>query len=163
MTYKTGILVISDKGSRGEREDRSGTEIKAMLGSDFTQDFFDIIPDEKAIIVDRLHLLCDVMELDLVLTTGGTGASPRDVTPEACMAVIEKTVPGIAEAIRIFGMQKTPKAMLSRGIAGIRGKTLIINLPGSVKGVKESLELILPVLPHALDTMLGNTSDCGEN
>ena len=162
MTYKTGILVMSDKGSRGEREDRSGKKIQEMLGSEFTVDFYDMIPDEKTVIIQRLHRLCDEMGLDLVLTSGGTGLSPRDVTPEACMEVIEKPVPGISEAIRSFGMQKTPKAMLSRGVAGIRGKTLIINLPGSVKGVRESLEVILPVLPHGLDTLRGNTSECGQ-
>ena len=162
MTYKTGILVMSDKGSRGEREDRSGKKIQEMLGSEFTVDFYDMIPDEKTVIIQRLHRLCDEMGLDLVLTSGGTGLSPRDVTPEACMEVIEKPVPGISEVIRSFGMQKTPKAMLSRGVAGIRGKTLIINLPGSVKGVRESLEVILPVLPHGLDTLRGNTSECGQ-
>lgn len=161
MIYKTGILVMSDKGSRGEREDKSGLQIQAMLGAEYSMEYYEMIPDEKEIIVDRLHLLCDEMRLDLILTSGGTGLSPRDVTPEACMEVIEKPVPGIPEAIRSIGLQKTPKAMLSRGVAGVRGKTLIINLPGSVKGVRESLEAILPVLAHGIDTLCGNSSECG--
>ncbi len=163
MIYKTGILVMSDKGSRGEREDKSGLQIKAMLGTEFSVDYYEMIPDEKLIIIDRLQLLSDQMGLDLVLTSGGTGLSPRDVTPEACMEVIEKPVPGIPEAMRAVGVQKTPTAMLSRGVAGVRGKTLIINLPGSVKGVRESLEAIMPVLTHGLDTLCGNTSECGQN
>ena len=162
MSYKTGILIMSDKGSRGEREDRSGKQIEEMLGSQFSVDYYDMIPDEKDIIKQRLKMLCDEKQLDLVLTSGGTGFSLRDVTPEACMEVIEKPVPGISEAIRSVGMQKTPKAMLSRGVSGIRGKTLIINLPGSVKGVRESLEVILPVLPHGLDTLRGDSSECGQ-
>lgn len=163
MSYKTGILVMSDKGSRGEREDRSGKQIEEMLGSQFSVDFYGMIPDDKEIIVERIKLLCDEKQLDLVLTSGGTGFAPRDVTPEACLEVIEKPVPGISEAIRSVGMQKTQKAMLSRGVSGIRGKTLIINLPGSVKGVRESLEIVLPVLPHGLDTLRGDSSECGQD
>jgi molybdenum cofactor synthesis domain-containing protein len=162
MIYKTGILIMSDKGSRGEREDKSGKQIEAMLGSQFSVDYYAMIPDEKNIIAERLKLLCDEMKLDLVLTSGGTGFAPRDVTPEATMEVIEKPVPGISEAIRSIGMQNTPKAMLSRGVAGIRGKTLIINMPGSVKGVRESLEAVLPALPHGLDTLKGDSSECGQ-
>lgn len=162
MSYKTGILIMSDKGSRGEREDRSGMQIQEMLDNQFSVNFYDIIPDEKDIIIQQLKRLCDEMQLDLVLTSGGTGFSARDVTPEACMEIIEKPVPGISEAIRSVGMQKTPKAMLSRGISGIRGKTLIINLPGSVKGVRESLETVLPVIPHGIDTLRGDSSECGQ-
>lgn len=162
MIYKTGILIMSDKGSRGEREDKSGKQIEAMLGSQFSVDYYAMIPDEKNIIAERLKMLCDEMKLDLVLTSGGTGFAPRDVTPEATMEVIEKPVPGISEAIRSIGMQNTPKAMLSRGVAGIRGKTLIINMPGSVKGVRESLEAVLPALPHGLDTLKGDSSECGQ-
>lgn len=161
MIYRTGILVMSDKGARGEREDRSGLQIKEMLGADYSIDYYEMIPDEKEIIIDRLYKLCDEMKLDLILTSGGTGFSSRDNTPEACMAVIEKVVPGIPESIRSFGLQKTPKAMLSRGVAGIRGKTLIVNLPGSVKGVRESLQIVLPALAHGIDTLCGNTSECG--
>lgn len=162
MIYKTGILIMSDKGSRGEREDKSGKQIEAMLGSQFSVDYYAMIPDEKNIIAERLKMLCDEMKLDLVLTSGGTGFAPRDVTPEATMEVIEKPVPGISEAIRSISMQNTPKAMLSRGVAGIRGKTLIINMPGSVKGVRESLEAVLPALPHGLDTLKGDSSECGQ-
>ncbi len=162
MIYKTGILIMSDKGSRGEREDKSGKQIETMLGNQFSVEYYAMIPDEKTIIGERLQMLCDEMRLDLVLTSGGTGFAPRDVTPEATMEVIEKPVPGISEAIRAIGMEKTPKAMLSRGVAGIRGKTLIINMPGSVKGVRESLEAVLPVLPHGLDTLKGDSSECGQ-
>lgn len=162
MTYKTGILIMSDKGSRGEREDKSGQQIETMLGSQFSVDYYDMIPDEKDLIAERLKMLCDELKLDLVLTSGGTGFAPRDVTPEATMEVIEKSVPGISEAIRALGMQNTPKAMLSRGVSGLRGKTLIINMPGSVKGVRESLQAVLPVLPHGLDTLKGDSSECGQ-
>lgn len=162
MNYKTGILIMSDKGSRGEREDKSGQQIEIMLGSQFSVEYYDMIPDEKELIAERLRILCDQLKLDLVLTSGGTGFAPRDVTPEATLEVIEKPVPGIPEAIRAIGMEKTPKAMLSRGVAGIRGKTLIINMPGSVKGVRESLEAVLPVLPHGLDTLKGDSSECGQ-
>ncbi len=162
MGYKTGILIMSDKGSRGEREDRSGPQIQEMLGTEFSVEYYDIIPDERVLIIQRLRMLCDEKQLDLVLTSGGTGFAPRDITPEACMEVIEKPVPGISEAIRRVGMLKTPKAMLSRGVSGIRGKTLIINLPGSVKGVRESLEIVLPVLPHGIDTLRGDSSECGQ-
>jgi molybdenum cofactor synthesis domain len=162
MSYTTGILVMSDKGSRGEREDRSGKQIEEMLGFRFSIDLYDMIPDEKDIIKERLIQWCDEKQLDLILTSGGTGFSARDITPEACLEVFEKPVPGISEAIRSMGLLKTPKAMLSRGVSGIRGKTLIINLPGSVKGVRESLETVLPVLPHGLDTLRGDSSECGQ-
>lgn len=162
--YKTGILIMSDKGSRGEREDLSGLQIKESLGTksyEFT--FYEVIPDEKDIIVERLKYVCDELRLDLLLTSGGTGFSLRDVTPDATLAVIEKEVPGIPEAIRYYGLQKTPKAMLSRAVAGIRGKTLIINLPGSVKGVRESLEAVLPALDHGLDIISGSSTECGQS
>jgi len=160
--YRTGIIVMSDKGSRGEREDLSSREIQRVLGGDYRIDFYEIIPDEKDIIIDRLRHACDELRLDLVLTSGGTGFSERDVTPEASLEVIEKLVPGIPEAMRLYGMQHTPRAMLTRAVAGLRGKTLIINLPGSVKGVRESLEAIMPALPHGLDTLAGQSSECGQ-
>lgn len=161
--YKAGILIMSDKGSRGEREDGSGQQIRAMLaGSGFQFEYYDIIPDEKDIITEKLMYACDALQLDIVFTSGGTGFSIRDVTPEATLQVIEKLTPGIPEAIRLYGLQKTPKAMLSRAVAGIRGKTLIINLPGSVKGVRESIEAILPALGHGLDIMIGASSECGQ-
>lgn len=160
--FRTGILVMSDKGSRGEREDLSGKKIAEILGAQYSIDYYEIVPDEKDLIADKLRHACDAAALDLIITSGGTGFSSRDVTPDATLEVIEKTVPGIPEAIRYYGLQKTPKAMLSRGVAGIRGKTLIINMPGSVKGVRESLEAILPALGHGLEILAGSTGECGQ-
>jgi len=162
MMFKTGILIMSDKGSRGEREDLSGPQIQTMLGEDFSIDYYEIIPDEQELIQEKLIFLCDDLKLDLVLTSGGTGFSRRDVTPDATLAIVEKTTPGIPEAIRLYGLQKTPKAMLSRAAAGIRGITLIINLPGSVKGVRESLEAVFPALVHGLEILAGSASECGQ-
>lgn len=161
--FKFGILIMSDKGSRGEREDLSGKEIEKLLDSDkYKCIFYEIIPDEKTLIEQKLTHLCDELCLDLILTSGGTGFSIRDCTPEATLAVIEREAPGIPEAMRFYGMQKTPKAMLSRAVAGIRGKSLIINLPGSIKGVRESLEAILPVLDHGIEILKGSTNECGQ-
>lgn len=161
--YRAGILIMSDKGSRGEREDRSGREIMDMLaGSGYQFEYYEIIPDEREVIEARLIHACDQLRLDVVFTSGGTGFSRRDVTPEATLAVIERLTPGIPEAIRHYGMDKTPKAMLSRAVAGIRGDTLIINLPGSVKGVRESLEAVLPALGHGLEIIIGSATECGQ-
>lgn len=160
--FKTGILILSDKGSRGEREDLSGPQIEALLGSGYSINHYEIMADEKQLIRARLIFLCDELKLDLILTSGGTGFSRRDVTPDATLEVIEKLTPGIAEAIRCHGLQKTPKAMLSRAVAGIRGGSLIINLPGSVKGVRESLEAILPALDHGLEIIRGSAGECGQ-
>ena len=160
--FRTGILVMSDKGARGEREDLSGKKIEEMLGPGYSVEYYEIVPDEKDIIAEKLRHACDIQGLDLVLTSGGTGFSNRDVTPDATLEVIEKLAPGISEAIRYYGLQKTPKAMLSRAVAGIRGKTLIINMPGSVKGVRESLEAILPALGHGLEILAGSAGECGQ-
>ena len=160
--YKTAILIMSDKGARGERQDESGRQIQASLGLAYHVDYYKIIPDEKEQIITELCYICDQLAPALLLTSGGTGFSGRDVTPEATRAVIEKSVPGIPEAIRYYGLQQTPKAMLSRAVAGIRGKTLIVNLPGSVKGVRESLAPILPALSHGLDILQGTAAECGQ-
>jgi molybdopterin adenylyltransferase len=153
------VLTLSDKGSKGEREDASGPMIREMLKSiDAVVKYYDILPDEKNLIKEKLIEYGKLV--DLVLTTGGTGLGPRDVTPEATIEVIEKQIPGIAEAMRIEGLKKTRRAMLSRAVAGVRGKTLIINLPGSPKAVKENLEIILGVLPHAIEKIKGDTSEC---
>lgn len=152
-----GVLTISDSGAKGAREDTSGETIRAMVTSQLPKAVISagaIIPDEQVLIEGTLREWSDEKELNLVLTTGGTGLSPRDVTPEATKAVIEREAPGIAEAMRAVSLQHTPFGMLSRGIAGTRGRTLIINLPGSPKAVKECLEYILPVLPHAVNLLV---------
>ncbi len=158
---KVGILTVSDKGARGEREDRSGPAIREMIeaaGGEVVRT--KIVPDERDEI--RAALLAWSDEgLDLVLTTGGTGFSPRDWTPEATKSVIEREAPGLPEAMRRAGAEKTPTAMLSRAAAGIRGATLIVNLPGSEKAVRESLAAILPALPHGVEILKGASSECG--
>jgi len=153
------VLTLSDKGSKGDREDASGPMIREMLkGIDAEVKYYDILPDEKKLIKEKLIEYCKMV--DLILTTGGTGLGPRDVTPEATIEVIDRQIPGIAEAMRIEGLKKTRRAMLSRAVSGVRGKTLIINLPGSPKAVKENLEIILGVLPHAIEKIKGDTSEC---
>jgi len=158
---KVGILTVSDRGSRGEREDQSGKAIQEILGrigAGLVQ--YRIVPDEPELIRKALTEWSD-QGLDLVLTTGGTGFSPRDLTPEATKAVIERETPGISEAIRLYGLNKTPRAMLSRAISGIRKSTLIINLPGSERGVRESLEAIIEILPHGIEILKGTARECG--
>jgi molybdopterin adenylyltransferase len=162
MQMRAGILVVSDKGWRGERPDKSGQtakEIASQLRIDILK--YEVVPDEADIISSRLREWCDEGGLDLILTSGGTGLSDRDVTPEATLAVVEKVIPGLTEAMRMETMKRKPEAILSRAIAGSRGKCLIINLPGSPKAVRECLEVVLPVLPHALDVLGGRVSDCG--
>jgi molybdopterin adenylyltransferase len=162
MQMRAGVLVISDRGWRGERLDKSGQaarEIISQLNLDIVK--YEVVPDEADIISGKLSEWCDEVGLDLIVTSGGTGLSGRDVTPEATLKVVDKTIPGLTEAMRIETMKKKPEAILSRAVAGSRGKCLIINLPGSPKAVKECLEVILPVLPHALDILGGNVSDCG--
>lgn len=159
---KIGIVTMSDKGSQGLREDTGGATIRQMVGDLGTVEQYRIVPDDPEVIKEALVEFADVHRLDLILTTGGTGLGPRDHTPEATLAVIDRQVPGIAEAIRAASLQKTPKAMLSRAVSGTRGRTLIINLPGSVKGVRECLEVVLPVLPHGLEILSGKGGECGQ-
>ncbi len=160
--FKIAILTVSDKGSRGERTDTAGPAIQDCL-KEFSPEVVaaEIVPDERAIISQKLIHYADDLACDLVFTTGGTGFSPRDVTPEATLAVIERAVPGIPEAMRVESLKITPKAMLSRAAAGIRKKTLIINLSGSEKAVREQLAVILPVLKHAVDVVRGEGNECG--
>lgn len=157
------VLTASDRCSENIYEDKSGKLICEILKDIAQIKDYVIVPDDKDTISSELIRLSDIENSDIILTTGGTGFAPRDVTPEATKAVIEKEVPGIPEAIRIKSLEITPMAMLSRATAGIRGRTLIINLPGSPKAVKESLEVILPVLPHAVETLSGNTQSCGKD
>ena len=160
---KIAVITVSDKGYRGEREDRSGKYIvdyfkeNGWVVSDYA-----IVPDETDIIKDKLIDICDTEKANLIITTGGTGFSLRDVTPEATEEVIEKKVPGFSEMLRIEGQKKTPRAILSRGVSGIRKNTLIINIPGSIKGVKDSLELIYRSLPHGIDILTGRDTECGQ-
>ena len=161
--FTVGIVTLSDKRAAGNREDLSGTKIKEMLPDDLYQVLsYRILPDEQKEIEQELVRLSDELHCDLVLTTGGTGFSPRDNMPEATRAVIDREAPGIAEAIRFKSFEKTDKAMLSRAVSGIKNKTLIINLPGSEKAVRESLDVITGPLSHGLDILLGETGNCGE-
>jgi molybdenum cofactor synthesis domain-containing protein len=154
--FKVAILTISDAGAKGERADTSGDIISETVGREgFRELARDIVPDEKDLVSERLAEWCDGGELDLVLTTGGTGLGPRDVTPEATRAILDLEVPGIGEVIRIQTLAKTPMAMLSRSVAGVRSGTLIINLPGSPTGVRECLDVVVPAIPHALEMIRG--------
>lgn len=155
---KIGILTMSDKGSRGERPDESGQVIKNIVKDLGEVILYEVIPDEKDLIKKKLIEYSE--KVDLILTTGGTGLSPRDVTPETTLEVVDRVIPGIAEAMRYEGLKKTPRAMLSRAVAGVRGRTLIINLPGSPRAVAENLEVIIPVIAHAIEKIQGNTSEC---
>ena len=156
--FNLAILTISDAGARGERADTSGDTISEMMAREgFRQVYRDIVPDEKELISEKLARWCDDDEVDLVLTTGGTGLGPRDVTPEATLAIVDFQVPGITEAIRNRTIENTPLAMLSRSVAGVRSGSLVINLPGSPVGVRECLEVAIPVIPHALEMIKGWT------
>jgi len=159
---QTGILTISDKGSQGLRADDGGPKIRTLLPSDlFEVQTTAIIPDEIPSIVDTLVEWADRKKLDLIFTTGGTGLSPRDITPEATSRILEREIPGMAEAMRLEGLKYTHFAQLSRAKVGVRGETLIINLPGGLKAIEEMMPVILPVIPHALEKIKGDPSDCG--
>ena len=153
------VLTLSDKGSKGERKDQSGPLIAEMLKCiGGVVKYYEILPDEKDMIKEKL--IEYARRSDVIFTTGGTGLSPRDVTPDATREVIERDIPGIAEAMRSEGMKKTSRSMLSRAIAGVRGQTLIINLPGSPKAVEENLAVLLDVIAHAIEKIKGDTSEC---
>jgi len=161
MTIRAGVITLSDRRSRGEGEDLSGREaVKMLEGVGIAVTSTVIIPDERHLIEETLIDYADRLDLDLVVTTGGTGVSPRDVTPDATHAVIDREVPGMAEAMRREGAAITPHAMISRAVAGIRGGTLIINLPGSPKGVRENLAVVLPALRHAIEKIRGDEAEC---
>ncbi len=153
--FNLGILTISDKGSRGERRDESGQVIKEIMSGVSRAVKYDIVPDEVAIIAGKLTEWADSGAVDVIVTTGGTGLGPRDVTPEATLSVVARIVPGFGEAMRAKTFSATPFAILSRAVAGVRGKCLIINLPGSPKGVRECLEAVLPAIPHAVEIITG--------
>lgn len=161
VPWPVGILTLSDKGSRGEREDLSGAAIRELLDPEvFAVAAYRVIPDERSEIVATLVQWADRDGLALILTTGGTGVGPRDVTPEATREVVEREVPGMAEAMRWASLQKTPHAVISRAVAGIRRRTLIVNLPGSPRAVRENLAVLLPALPHAVEKIHGDPSEC---
>lgn len=173
MKYKVGIITLSDKGSRGEREDKSGPAIREMLEAQGGLDSDGLpkyevagevlLPDDRILLENALKKMADEEGFDLILTTGGTGFSPRDITPEATYAVATRNVPGIAEYMRAKSFEITPKAMLSRAASVIRNQTLIVNLPGSPKAVRENLGFILPALDHGLDILLERDGECGSD
>ena len=155
-----GILTISDKGSKGQRQDKSGEAIRdgvSRMKSAVVK--YEIVPDEMDIIADKLADWADSGKVDVILTTGGTGLSQRDVTPEATLSILDRSVPGFAEAMRAKSLEKTPMAMLSRAVSGQRGQCLIINLPGSPKAVQECLEVIIPAIPHAVEIIRGEVTE----
>lgn len=157
-----GILTLSDKGSRGERQDTSGPLLRELLNAQgFVVTAYEILPDQEELIAAKLTAWADELRIDLIVTTGGTGVSPSDRTPEATRRVLEREIPGLGEAMRAASLRKTPQAVWSRGIAGLRGQTLIINLPGSAKAAKENLEAVLPALAHGIEKIQGSTADCG--
>ncbi len=158
---RAGVITASDRSFRGEREDLSGPEVArllALLPAVVEQQV--VLPDVGAMIGRALRHFADVLGLDLVVTTGGTGVDPRDVTPEATREVIDREIPGMAEAMRADSLKRVPTAMLSRGLAGIRGRTLILNLPGSPAGARENLQAVFPALPHAIEKIRGGGGDC---
>jgi molybdopterin adenylyltransferase len=162
MPLSAAVLTVSDKAAAGQREDTSGAAIRELVGSIGIEVVrYDIVADEQDAVADRLRRWADERVAQLIVTTGGTGLGPRDVTPEATMVVLEYEVPGIAEAMRAEGLRHTPMSMISRALAGVRNRVLIINLPGSPKGVRENLTVVLPVLQHVLELLAGERSEHG--
>lgn len=160
---RAAVITVSDKGSRGERSDESGKTVEEQLrsiGADVVH--YEVLPDEQTTISAALTRLSDGGGVDLIVTTGGTGVARRDVTPEATRNVIDRELPGMAEAMRAASLLQTPHAMLSRSVAGIRGRTLIVNLPGSPRGARENLAVVLPALDHAVRKIQGDPSDCAK-
>ncbi|HOI18169.1 MAG TPA: MogA/MoaB family molybdenum cofactor biosynthesis protein [Geobacteraceae bacterium] len=158
---KAGILTLSDKGARGERIDLSGPALTDWLGRNGVETaVYEMIPDDMELISAKLAEWADSGAMDIILTTGGTGVSPRDVTPEATMKILERVIPGLGELMRFRSLAKTPSAAISRAVAGIRGRTLIINLPGSPRGAVENLEAVWDAVPHAVAKIQGDPSDC---
>jgi len=161
MSYTASVITVSDLGSRGLRQDTSGPAVRAMLeDAGFTVVHTAIVPDERGQISALLRACADEKRINLILTTGGTGFAPRDITPEATYAVADRNAPGIAEAMRYHSLSITPRGMLSRGVSVLRGKTLIVNLPGSPKAVQENLEYILPSLEHGVRIAAGLDGEC---
>ncbi len=159
--YTVGIITSSDKGYAGEREDKSGEVVRELVEeAGFTVVKQIILPDDREMLANEFKLMCDELKVNLVLSTGGTGFSKRDITPEATKEVIEREAPGICEAIRMYSMQITKRAMLSRAVSGIRKDTLIVNLPGSPKACKEALDYALNDIKHGIDILLGSAKDC---
>jgi molybdenum cofactor synthesis domain-containing protein len=161
MDIRVALITVSDKGYAGTREDKSGPKMEELLQGVAEVVYKTIIPDERDLISKELAYISDENIADIILTSGGTGFAPRDVTPEATMDVIERNAPGIPEAMRAYSLQKTNRGMLSRAAAGIRKETLIINMPGSPKAVSECMEVILPVFEHAVQTLRGESYECG--
>ena len=162
VSIRFAVVTVSDRSAVGAREDGSGPMVKEVMEAELEaiQVHYLVIPDERLQIAAALRRLCDDNDVDVVFTSGGTGLAPRDVTPEATLDVIDREIPGIVEAIRAAGLAKTPHAMLSRAVCGQRGTTLIINLSGSPRAVREQLEIVLPALPHAVSVIAGVPQDC---
>lgn len=159
--YRVGILTASDRGAAGTRIDESGPLLASLLPAQrYTVICYRVLPDDRAALQNELIAMCDDLHCDLVLTTGGTGFSLRDITPEATRDIAEREAPGIAEALRAHSMQKTPRAMLSRGVAALRGESLIINLPGSPKAVRECMEILIPNIEHGIELLHGRGGEC---
>ena len=160
--FQIGVLTLSDKGSRGQRTDESGPMVKEMLLDIGEVVRFELLPDDQRLIAEKLMDWSDNLSLDMIVTTGGTGLTPRDVTPQATLQVLDYQVPGMAELMRMESLKKTPHAILSRAVVGVRGQTLIVNLPGSPKAAKENLAVLLSSIPHALKKLAGDPTDCGQ-